>query len=179
MILINSREAHSCYGEATDCPNSYIVIKFEPDVLYTTAKTIFESKYVLPFTLSKSTHQKLFTNDEISTTFIPELLHEISMEYEQKKYGFELAIRTHICRIFLWILRSWNEKDLDLNIDNDLSESTIERLQIVFDFVSNNYQNNISVKDLAKICNMSYSYFSRFFKAIMKKNFNEYVNYIE
>jgi len=178
IILINSREVHSIFAEATDCPNKYIVIKFEPEVLYTTSKTIFEAKYVLPFTTNKSEHQKLFTQNEISETFILELLHEIIKEYTQKKYGFELAIRTHICRIFLWILRRWNEKGYDLNTDYTLNQNTMERLQIVFDYIDMHYQENITVATVAHLCNMSYSYFSRFFKIIMKKNFSEYLNYV-
>lgn len=178
MILINSREVHSVFGEATDCSNKYIVIKFEPEVLYTTSKTIFEAKYVLPFTTSKSEHQKLFTQNEISETFIPELLHEIVREYTQKKYGFELAIRTHICKVFLWILRRWNDQGYGLNTDNTLNQNAMERLQMVFDYIDMHYQENITVTTVAHLCNMSYSYFSRFFKMIMKKNFSEYLNYV-
>jgi len=44
--------------------------------------------------------------------------------------------------------------------------------------VENNYYNDITSLDMASICNLSYSYFSRAFKKIMKKNFKEYLNYI-
>ena len=59
MVLINSREIHSTTALSSG-KNSYLVIKFEPDVLYTTTQTIFEAKYLLPFTNSHSTHQKVF-----------------------------------------------------------------------------------------------------------------------
>lgn len=177
MIVINSMEVHYILATSEDC-NKYIVIRFEPEILYTTSRTIFEAKYVLPFTMKKSTHQRLFKDEELKDTFIPHLLNEITIEDTQKKYGFELAIRTHICRIFLWILRSWNQKGLDLNIGYDFNENTIERLQKVFDYVEKNYENPISISSVAKLCNMSYSYFSRFFKTVMQKNFSEYLNYV-
>lgn len=41
-----------------------------------------------------------------------------------------------------------------------------------------NYKYDITAESAAKICNMSYSYFSRFFKTVMKKTFNEYLNFI-
>lgn len=178
MIIINSKEVHSVHREENQEPLKYIVIKFEPDILYTSFKSIFEAKYVLPFTMSNSNHQKLFTYDEIKDTFIPELLNETATEFFQKKYGYELAIRAHICRIFLWILRYWNEKGLALNINDALNESNIGRLQIVFDYVAENYMNDISVASAAELCNMSYSYFSRFFKSVLRKNFCEYLNYV-
>jgi len=178
MIIINSKEVHSVVSTTNDERTAYIVIKFEPEVLYNTSATVFESKYVLPFTLSQSTHQKLFTQAEIKDTFLPQLLDEIRLEFAQKHYGFELAIRTNICRIFLWVLRGWNEKGLDLNINYALNENAIERLQTVFDYVETNFQTDISVAHMAALCNVSYSYFSRFFKDIMKKNFSEYLNYV-
>lgn len=176
MIVINSREVHHIIGESSF--NKYIVLKFEPEILYVSSKSIFEVKYVLPFTMNKSTHQKLFTNDETKTTFVPQLLHDIYDEYTKQEYGFELAIRTHICRIFLWILRGWNKKGLDLDINNSLNDINIMKLEKAILYVSKNYPEEISVYEVAELCNMSYSYFSRFFKSIMKKNFSEYVNYV-
>ncbi|MGL4738809.1 MAG: helix-turn-helix domain-containing protein [Cellulosilyticaceae bacterium] len=178
LILINSKEIHSVVGLATDCINSYIVVKFDPEVLYTTSSTVFEAKYIHPFIMSHATHQKVFTSEELDATFIPQLLHEILSEYTTKSYGFELAIRTHIGRIFLWVLRHWHEKGVCLDIQQDFSPLTIERLQKVFDYVEQNYAYPIEVEVVAQLCNMSYSYFSRFFKSTTKKNFSEYLNYI-
>jgi len=178
MIIINSKEVHSVRSKTPDSLTSYIVIKFEPEVLYNTTATVFESKYVLPFTMSQSTHQKLFLHSEIKDTLIPQLLEEIYFEFIQKSYGYELAIRSNISRVFLWILRDWNRKGFNLNINYTLNENSIKRLQTVFDYVEANYATEISVTQMASLCNLSYSYFSRFFKSIMKKSFSEYLNYV-
>jgi two-component system response regulator YesN len=45
-------------------------------------------------------------------------------------------------------------------------------------FVNNGYNQNIKLKDVAGHVNMSESYFSKYFKKIMKTNFIEYVNQI-
>jgi len=42
-------------------------------------------------------------------------------------------------------------------------------------FISNNYQNNISLDEVAKEINMSYHYFSKFFKDSIGKNFVDYL----
>ena len=177
MMIINSMEVHHVLA-LSDEKNQYIVIRFKPELLYTTPESIFESKYVLPFTLKSATHQKRFPARQIKSTFIPELLNQILLEDAEKKYGFELAIRNHIGRIFLWILRSWNEKSVPLNLDHGLNAQNIHRLQNVFDYVESNYMHSIDVKDVAALCNMSYSYFSRFFKAKMHQNFSDYVNFM-
>lgn len=177
MAIINSMEVHHIFA-LSEQKNKYIVIRFHPELLYTTAESIFESRYVLPFTLQSSTHQKHFPSHEIQHTFIPELLNQILREDEQKKYGFELAIRNHIGRIFLWILRHWHEKNVLLNLDSHLNTQSIQRLQTVFDYVDTYYMQPVRVAHVANLCNMSYSYFSRFFKEKMQQSFSDYVNFI-
>ncbi len=177
MVLINSREVHSVFGDADD-DIMYLVVKFDPNVLYSTATTLFESKYVLPFTLSKSTHQKVFTHAEINNTNIPKFLNEVLLENTSRAYGFELGIRNCIGNIFLWILRNWYDKGLDLNIESNLNETKINKLQLIFEFVDKNYMENLSAESVATQFNMSYSYFSRFFKACVGKTFTSYLNFV-
>lgn len=176
MILINSKEIHHVFADSTE--NRYIVVKFEPEVLYATTQTIFEAKYLMPFTSNKSSHQKLFPKKDIHNTFIPSCLMDILKEYNEKEYGFELAIRSHICRIFLFILRNWNRHGANLTVNEQLDETTMSWLEKVFDYVSTHYHNQVSVLDAAELSNMSYHYFSRKFKRIMKKSFSEYLNFV-
>jgi len=177
MVIINSMDVHTMQSY-DELENSYIVIRFKPEVLYNTSQTIFEAKYVLPFTMKTSKHQKIFCSEEIAHTELPELIFNILKEDSQRDYGFELAIRTDIGRIFLWVLRNWQKKGLDLNLGAGLNQDTIERLQLVFDYVNNHYDQPITIEDMARLCNMSYSYFSRFFKKTMQRNFSDYVNLI-
>ena len=44
--------------------------------------------------------------------------------------------------------------------------------------LENTCVSDIKISDLAKMCNVSYSYFSRIFKQITKHSFSEYLNYI-
>jgi AraC-like DNA-binding protein len=177
MALINSNEIHNIFSLSEGC-NRYIVIKFEPEMLYTTAQSVFEMKYVMPFILNESTHQKIFLKNEIEKTVIPGLVHGISKEFSDKRYGYELAVRANIYNLFLFILRRWNEQNVDLNIDEEINKDMVRRIQPVFDYIEENYQEDITALQMAQRCNMSYSYFSRLFTKIMKRNFREYLNYV-
>ncbi len=177
MVLINSNEIHHIFslGEGK---NEYIVIKFEPEMLYTTAQSLFEMKYVMPFILNESTHQKIFLKAEIEQTLIPALVKGINTEYAEKRYGYELAVRANIYNLFLFILRRWKEQNMDLNIDQEMNKDMVGRMQKVFDYIEENYQNDITAMDMARLCNLSYSYFSRLFTGIMRRSFREYLNYV-
>lgn len=53
-----------------------------------------------------------------------------------------------------------------------------DRLNKVFDYVILNFTENIQIEDVARIANMSYSGFSRYFKNRTKKTFSHFVNEI-
>ncbi len=175
MVLISAREVHAVWGSED---TEYICIKFDPEILYTSSRSIFESRYVLPFTMSKVELQKIFSEHEIKHTPLPALIHSALQEFTDKTYGFELAVRTHICQIFLWVLRNWQGKGLEIDTSYALNDSDRERLQVVFDQIDQKYMQNLTAKEMARICNMSYSYFSRFFKSAIGKSFTAYLNHV-
>ena len=178
LVLINSKEVHQI-NSCSQNGGQYIVLRFEPEVIY---NNMFHNhlhlKYVLPFILESSKHQKVIKREIIGDTFIPELLHEISNEFQMETYGYELAIQNHIGRIFLWILRYFHEMSSEF-MQSTLTDITfIKRLQPSFDYVLEHFNEEIKATHMAALCNMSSSYFSRTFNSQMAMNFNEYINYI-
>ncbi|MBE7044027.1 MAG: helix-turn-helix domain-containing protein [Ruminococcaceae bacterium] len=172
LVLISSREVHMIHPTK----GKYLVLLFEPELLYSTTLGAAEFKYVMPFLLESAEHQKVFTADELINSNIDQILTGILQEYMQRQYGWEMAIQTGINQLFLWILRHWNQNGVKLSFENP-SASTM-RLQSVFDYVEKHYADAITAEEMAQLCNMSYSYFSRFFKKNMQKSFNEYLNFI-
>lgn len=177
LVLINSNEVHQIAG-FTEGTHEYCVLRFEPEMLYDSSQSIFETKYVLPFILNNASPQKVFTNREICTTDIPRLVNDSCKEFAERKYGYELAIRSNICRIFLWILRYWNECGIDFHSVSENNTEIFEKIQSVLDYLMNHYDENITALEMANYCGLSYSYFSRTFKQLMKRNFNDYLNYV-
>ncbi len=176
LLLLNSNDVHSIIG--LDERTEYLMVQFDPSLLYTGSHSFFEIKYLLPFTLTSSTHQKIFFSDEFDDIDIASLMENIRNESKNKDYGYELAIRTDISRIFLWMLRTWNKRGINLNIEDKITETSAARLQTAINFAKENFKNDICVEDVAKKCNVSYSYFSRFFKNITKRSFSDYVNFL-
>ncbi|QEH68104.1 AraC family transcriptional regulator [Cellulosilyticum sp. ST5] len=178
LVIINSKEvhqidSHSCEG------GKYIVLRFEPEVIYNTMfQDHLQLKYVLPFILENGKHQKVIDKSEIENTFIPKLLYEMLDEFEMRSYGYELAIKNHIGRIFLWLLRYFHKQGIDIVIDVDVNRETMKRLQPAFDYVLHHYDEEIKAAELANLCNMSYSYFSRTFNEYLGMNLSEYINRI-
>jgi AraC-like DNA-binding protein len=75
----------------------------------------------------------------------------------------------------LWITRYWKKNDM-LPTMYQLEQNSVSILKRVFDFVKENYNNNITTYDAADYVNLSYSYFSRLFKQNMGIGFTDYLN---
>ena len=176
MVIINSREVHSFFGKEKD--GAYICIRFLPEVLYTSSSAAFDMKYVMPFVLNNSKHQRVFKKEEIQNTDIPSLIKGIVDEYNNKQHGFTLAMRANLTLIVLWIIRYWHETKLYISDWTTGDYEMIKRIGEVCEYVNINYGDDIKVSEMAEMANLSYSYFSRVFKQYMKKSFSEYLSYV-
>ena len=178
LVLINSKEVHLINSSSQE-GGQYIVLRFEPEVIYNSMfHNHMQLKYVLPFILENSKHQKVIKNTDIEATFIPELLYEILKEMDTEIYGYELAVKNHIGRIFLWILRYFYRTNSEFMNSALTNVTFIKPLQPSLDYVLEHFSEDLKAADMAALCNMSFSYFSRTFNKQMGMNFNEYVNYI-
>ena len=174
LIVVNSREIHEAY--AVMVPAKYTVIKFSPELLSSTPKSVFEYKYMLPFTLENTGLNKLFTHEMTKDSCIGEATENMLNEYTRKQYGYEMAIRGELCRLFLWILRKWESDGANLNSGGDLPESTMLKLKEVFEYIDNNFNDDITLEAAAEVCGFSVSHFSRVFKKTVGENFSDYLN---
>lgn len=175
LLLINSKESHA-FRRYANC--RYICLQFDPYVLFSTSRTTFEARYIMPFIVSCSSPQKVIPSDELSKTNVGALVEDANREYNMREYGFELAVRSNICQIFLWFLRKWHAQGLNLGIASNMRGEDIARLEGVLTYIDENYMGTVSAEKMAVMCNMSYSYFSRFFKSSIGKTFSEYLTYV-
>jgi AraC-like DNA-binding protein len=179
MILINSNEIHAILAQKEDYTN-YICITVNPSMLYSGSHNVFESKYVLPFTTMKNyTRQRVFFKNDLEESLVPKTVNDIFNEYSRKEYGFEVAIHIDIYRIFLWLLRNWENQGINLSQKSTtLNKNEIERLQCLFDYIDSHFNEDITASTVVGICHIDYSYFSRQFKKVTGKTFKEYLNYV-
>ena len=65
-----------------------------------------------------------------------------------------------------------------MGMTQSVRNEDIVRLESVLTYIDENYMRTVSAEKMASMCNMSYSYFSRFFKASIGKTFSEYLTYV-
>lgn len=182
MILINVNEVHAFHFDK-DC--EYYCLQFDPMATFSSPTYATGAKYIIPFLASQAADPKsgdsysLFASKEdLEGSHISGLVKDFYQEYTKRNTGYELAIRSDIYRIFLWYLRRMEESGLSLSQTTNIRQEDIVRLQSVLDYIRENYMHPVQVEKMAKMCNMSYSYFSRFFRHCMGQTFSDYLLYV-
>lgn len=172
FIMIHPNESHRIICTSDVC--YYFGVRFDPAILYTTKQTVAELKCLIPFCISPGNRQRIFDRSELSRYCdIRNMLESIVNECEKKPLGFTFLVRNRITAIFVAIIRAWQSQSTkdDSNISNELAAT----MQYAQNYIINNCT-DVNEAELAKKCNMSYSYFSRSFKKLMGMSFSEYVN---
>lgn len=180
FVLINSREVHRIDALSKDGGN-YIVVRFLPELIYDGMnQSHFEYRYLLPFISDDNRFRKIFSKDLLAETqsVIPQLMKDLWTEARTVPYGHELAIRHHIEGIYLWLLRYWHANVSD-DTASDLKEEQLRNILLpALTYMTEHYENPLSASEMANLCHLSYSYFSRNFNRLMKMSFNDYLNHI-
>lgn len=173
IVIVNSGVVHDvkCVeGEDT----RYLVIKFLPEVINSNYANTFESKYIMTF-LNSQHHQIYHIEDTLKNSRdIFNLMMGIYQEYLKKETGYEIVIKGHIYHLIAYllrnnILRAYQPVDL---------EKKLKKLDTLFKYIENNFFEEIPLEKAAKMVNMNYHYFSKYFKKTTGKNFKEYIDYV-
>ncbi len=169
MAIIAPMEVHGTRA-LDEALNQYLVIKFMPEVLYS-SEQLLELKYLLPYIRGSASHQKVFTAEETGPAAVGGILQEIVDEFLGMDFGYEIALRADISRLFLWLLRAWHKSEQGALPD----EASLTALNAALEYVDENYAQDIRMTDAARRAGMAYTAFSRLFKSHLKRGFSEYL----
>jgi AraC-like DNA-binding protein len=146
-----------------------IVVYFSKDIF---GPTFYEQKETQKIT-------NLFSQAEKGLAVTGKTNEKIARKLEKltNKQNFEIIVG-----LFEILSILSESKEIDF-INNDVylpinNESKIDRLSDVFEYVKENYKEEISLIEIAKIANLTPTSFCRMFKLKTKKSFVEYLNAI-
>ena len=168
LLIINYNQIHSFDGD----PNAiYCNILIKPDIIDKRMKKC-KDLFMLFDTPDYKQFKELINNDCRFIRFSPDekncfeyMLRLLNNELRGKKLGYDLTTISGINFLLTMIFRK---------MCNSLSPEKHEIAKI-FEYINNNYEQNISITDLSAMCNYNPSYFSRFFKKCAGITFSEYL----
>jgi AraC-like DNA-binding protein len=105
------------------------------------------------------------------------LFHELSNEYQSKNTLREEAIYALIIQMLVVTGRKYmNTENLFPAVKLNKQREYIEKFNTIFEYISNNYTEDISLNTIADVAGFSKFHFSRLFKQFTDMSFYDYLN---
>ncbi len=167
LILLGANVPHSSFSNNSYPDNKEIVIQFKREFLGSELFAKIEFKSINKL-LNKAQHGLAFSHKVKYEMF--ELIESIS-----EKKGFERLL------ILLNVLQKLSKTD-DYQTLSTFHKPTLanpydqERINAIYDHVSDNYQKSITIDEMADIVSMTVPSFCRFFKRATNKTFSLFLN---
>ncbi len=172
MILFHPKAVHGIYA-ADGNPLRYAVMKFDINRLSITSsytpklRSIFRSA-------EKRGMEVMLPAEFTKKACIGQLFTDCISEAEQRCYGSDIMIRTHIYELLIRILRHWQTNGFA--VDSEVfAEDTRYDIYNITEFIDETLIDSIPVNEIAQRCGMSYSYFAKKFLAVYGCSCKEYI----
>ncbi len=107
--------------------------------------------------------------------YIKNCLNEIYDEYSANSEGSDMMLKSHTYRLMAYLMRNYTASRLSSK-DFDAQTARLKRMNVLLEYISENYHEKITTAQLAKLCYLSESHFCRFFKNAIGKSATEYIN---
>lgn len=165
VFIFSSDEVHSITDieavEKLDLMN----IHFEPRLIWSLGNDIFDFKFLKIFFSRNDKFENRLDRDNPATSEISELLFTIETEISKKNPEYELMIKVLLLHVLVIMIRSYDYVKYD-NSTYVVHKQNLYNLEKAINYIDQNLSDDMTLDQLAKIANMSRTYFSTLFKKL-------------
>lgn len=161
-----------------NCDISYQVIKFDLNFLHISGNYKSRFSNMLNIAYEKNPENIYFSKEDLNDYQIYELFEQCIEEIKTRQYGYDALIGSNITKLLTYLSRIWISKGMNID-EKILSVSAPDNpFDNITEYIDRHYNEQLQVKDLAKMCNMSYSNFARSFRQLYNQSCKEYIEFI-
>lgn len=175
LVILNEGDIHSTYCEKEE-NIKIMVIKFLPEVVDSGYSRMFESKYIIPFLNYKSDNIYHLTDTLKNSKILFKLIMDLYEEFTKKDIGYEIYVKGYIYQLIAMLIR-YNIINI-YNSSNKNTQNDLIKLDVLFKYIEKHFSEPIDLQKAADMLNLSYFYFSRYFKKITGRTFKAYLDYV-
>lgn len=169
IIIVLPGQLHSIYAYQ-NASMEYENILFMPDMLKSRITDSCNLDCLNPLLngyvdFPERIHSALDYYDKIQSCIV-----QMNELFKDKPAGYQMGIKGSLM-MFLFHLYTNNNKVTQVK-----QQKSLEKLKLVLEYIHNNYQNPITIEEIAEVCFYSPSHFMKFFKETMGCGFIQYLN---
>lgn len=169
LVIINSKELHYIENNCDDL--ELYVIKIDLTFLYSNKLDAIQTQFLTPLSQNLILFKNMIKNDAA----VLKCVDLIVAEYLNKKIGFEMAIKGQVYILIALLLRKHIEKNCAKNEFQNRRE-VLQRFREVIDYIDRNFTEQIDLRKLSGIAQISTGYFCRLFKEIAGISAVDYIS---
>jgi len=154
--------------------NRLVTLNFRPEVIRSGAREGDDEIYLSSFLYQGPRFPHVISGDRALSREVFHLLLKIQSELPARTVLDRLAAKTYLKVLFLLLARRFRDC-LETQETMDRKLRGLDRLRPVFELLGERCGGHIEVKDAARVCAMSASYFMRFFKQATGQSFRAYL----
>ncbi len=172
IIIFFPQLIHSIYK------GSAPVLKFDLNFLNinTSCKTRFLKIFELAY--SKNPEYLYFSSGMLKDLPIYEIFNTCIEELDNKNYGYDVVVCSHISALLSYFARNWIGRGLDIDEAIRTSNNQSDAFAGITEYIEKHYNEPLRINELAEMCGMSYSNFARLFKQTYNQSCKEYIEFI-
>lgn len=167
IVVINNVEPHRLMVGRE--PFTQIVTVFNPSFVWSGGSTLNFS-YLIPFQGHDGHFCNLISHGSPMSLELNDLISDMLQEYTEKTEGWKLMIKAKLLSLLTIIYRHYRNSGMGKQRENLL------RLSEVFNYIEENFEDELTLTKAAEKAHMTPQYFSFFFKKTAGTGFSDYVN---
>lgn len=149
----------------------YENILFKSCLLKSSGYDLCSDKFIQPL-LSCSLNINPVINEQLDYYFsVSSLICEIDHLCDMRPYAYQLAVKSYLFQIFYILVSNCGKNEI-----KPISKKSLEKVKMILSYIADNFQEDITIEDVAGHCFYSKSYFMKFFKETMGVSFIQYLN---
>lgn len=169
FMFVNSGSMHE--GCATEARRGrYMVISFLPSFLCAESKGRIAEKYFGSVMDSENFPLLYLPRENKKTARIIEVGNEVARLMRDRTPCYELNVKADLFKIWALLF-----EEASKNEGEHRSDIAIDRMKQTVEYIGANYQNKITLEEIAAECNVSKRELCRSFKRVMHRTLFEYI----
>lgn len=169
ILIIGSGEIH-CFFQGKEFSNR-AVIQFRVSIYDNFLSGTKDTKAIKPMLA----HSRCLTKGNEIHSLMEKHIKDIINEYSEAKEGYKLILKARLYDLAGILIRHMPKHEYSLE-ELSCEQQRLKRMENIFQYVENNYQNQIDLEIISKAIGFSKYYFTKFFKENTGITFLDYLN---
>lgn len=169
IIIINNEEHHYAFSQRGVC---LLVIIFDPELIWQT--NTFDYGYLKSFFQRNKNYSHCISKQQPLSTQLYDIMKEIIREDQMRGHHYQWIIKANLMKLLAVVNRYFLENNQISDI-NHKEQRAFDRIKESVMYINAHYTQTLSLDEVARLAAMNSTYFSDYFKRVMKKTLTEYI----